>query len=256
MSDGAHLQASDRETGGGDSDVVLRATIATACRILAVEGLVEGILGHVSARVGERELLIRCRGPHERGLDFTVAEDIRRVDLDGQGEEVRDGWSPPKELPIHAELYRARPEVQAVVHAHPPAALLCGLAGLEPRPVFGAYNIPAMRLALDGVPVYPRPVLITRAELAGEMLAAMEGRSVCLLAGHGITVAGDSVEQATVRAVNLNVALSVTVELARLGASPPDVSPQDLEELPDLGSRFNDELSWRFLEARTAARQP
>jgi ribulose-5-phosphate 4-epimerase/fuculose-1-phosphate aldolase len=140
-----------------------------------------------------------------------------------------------------------------VVHAHPPAALLCGLAGLEPRAVFGAYNIPAMRLVLDGVPVYPRPVLITRAELAEEMLRAMDGRSVCLLAGHGITVAGDSVEQATVRAINLNVALSVTVDLARLGATPPTVSAEDLAELPDLGSRFNDELAWRALEAKAAA---
>jgi ribulose-5-phosphate 4-epimerase/fuculose-1-phosphate aldolase len=174
------------------------------------------------------------------------------VGFDGHGVDGESGWSPPNELPIHAEIYRSRPEVQAVVHAHPPAALLCGLAGLRPRAVFGAYNIPAMRIALEGVPVYTRPVLITRAELAGEMLRAMEGRNVCLLAGHGITTVGDSVEQATVRAVNLNVAVSVTVELAKLGASPPTVSPEDLEELPDLGSGFNDRLAWRALAAKAA----
>jgi hypothetical protein len=45
-----------------------------------------------------------------------------------------------------------RPRAGAVVHAHPRAVLACGIAGLELRPVFGAYNIPAMRLAADGIP--------------------------------------------------------------------------------------------------------
>src|SRR5436190_1184053 len=77
------------------------------------------------------------------------------------------------------------------------------LAGLALRPVFGAYNIPAMRLALDGVPVFPRSVLISRPQLAAEMMAAMGEHPVVLLRGHGITVAGVSVEQATGRAVDL-----------------------------------------------------
>jgi ribulose-5-phosphate 4-epimerase/fuculose-1-phosphate aldolase len=228
----------------------LREKVAVACRVLAREGLVEGILGHVSARVDETRMVVRCRGPEERGLQATTPQDVRVVDLDGRGEELEAGWKPPAELPIHAELYRARPDVQAVVHAHPPAALLFGLAGLEPRPVFGAFNIPALRLALDGIPRYPRSVLITRAELAQEMLQAMAGREVCLLVGHGITTVGTSVEQATVRAVNLNALLSVTVALAQLGASPADVSAEDLAELPDLGSGFNDELVWRALVDR------
>lgn len=230
----------------------LRDIVATACRVLAYEGLVEGILGHVSARLDGGRMLVRCRGLEERGLHATRPHEIRIVDFDGHGDELIGGWKAPSELPIHAELYRARPEVEAVVHAHPPAALLCGLAGLTPRPVFGAFNIPAMRLAVEGVPVYPRPVLITRAELAGDMVSAMAGHGVCLLVGHGITTVGDSVAQATVRAVNLNVLLAATVALARLGASPPDVSPEDLAELPDLGSRFNEELVWQALVDRAA----
>jgi ribulose-5-phosphate 4-epimerase/fuculose-1-phosphate aldolase len=231
----------------------LRELVATSCRILAREGLVEGILGHVSARVDGTRMLVRCRGPAERGLHATDAGDVRLADLDGRGDEIEQGWKVPAELAIHAEVYRARPDARAVVHAHPPAALLAGLAGLEPRPVFGAFNIPAMRLALGGVPRYPRSVLITRAELAREMLACMDARDVCLLVGHGITAVGESVEQATVRAVNLNVLLSVTVALARLGASPPDVPPEDLAELPDLGGRFNDELVWRALADRAGS---
>ncbi|UGS35319.1 class II aldolase/adducin family protein [Capillimicrobium parvum] len=236
-----------------DDGPSLRATVATACRILAAKGLVEGILGHVSARVAEDELVVRCRGEDERGLALSDPGDVWRVDLDGRPVDLPTGFSAPKELPIHTELMRARPDVGAVVHAHPPAALLCGLAQPPPRPVFGAFNIPALRLAVDGVPVYPRSVLITRRDLAAEMLDAMGDRPVCILLGHGITVAAQTVEQATVLAVNLNVLLAVSVELARLGAQPPELDARDLAELPDLGSAFNDRFVWQAMAAELEA---
>jgi ribulose-5-phosphate 4-epimerase/fuculose-1-phosphate aldolase len=237
---------------GDDTDELRaqREVVADACRILAAEGLVEGTLGHVSARVGDDRMLVRARGPAERGLAYTSPEDVRLVDFDGRGDDADAGYAMPNELPIHGELFRARPEVGAVVHAHPSAVLLCGIADLELRPVFGAFNIPAMRMALDGVSVYPRAVLIRRAELAAEMLAAMDGKSVCVLRGHGITAVGETVQQAVVRAVNLNVLATVTAELARLGRSASDISAEDIVELPDLGSRFNDETNWRCLRAK------
>lgn len=230
-------------------DATSRAAVATACRILAARGLVDGTLGHVSLRVSASELLVRCRGEDDAGLARTRPSDVWRVDLDGRPVDVPPGHRPPHELPIHTELMRRDPGVRSVVHAHPPAALLAGLAGLVPRPVFGAYNIPAMRLALDGVPVHPRPVLISRRELADEMIATMGDRPVCLLRGHGITVAGASLEAATVMAVDLDVLLRVTVDLARLGAAPDDLDAADLAELPDLGAGLNERAVWRSLEA-------
>jgi ribulose-5-phosphate 4-epimerase/fuculose-1-phosphate aldolase len=230
-----------------------RELVADACRILAMEGLVQGVLGHVSARVDGERMLIRCRGPAEQGLAFTTPDDVRLVDFDGRGDDPDAGYATPNELPIHGELLRARPDVGAVVHAHPAAVLLCGISGLELRPVFGAFNIPAMRMALDGVPVYPRSVLIRRAELAVEMIAAMGGKPVCVLRGHGITVTGETVEQVVVRAINLNVLATVTADLARIGATAPDIEPADVAELPDLGSAFNDQAAWRYYQAKQRA---
>ncbi len=230
----------------------LRCAVATACRILAHRGLVDGVLGHVSARLGDGTYVIRCRGPRESGVGLTQVEDVRRITADGVLVEPESEWSVPKETPIHTGLLARRPEVGAVVHAHPPAALLSGLANLTPRPVFGAFNIPAMRMALEGIPVYPRPVLISRPELADEMIDAMGDRPICLLRGHGITAVGTSVEAATVAAVNLNELLAVTVDLARIGADPPDLSPEDLAELPNLGQAFNDGLAWQALVAELA----
>jgi 3,4-dihydroxyphthalate decarboxylase len=234
----------------------LRAEIAEACRILAVEGLVEGILGHVSARVGDDHMLIRCRGPAEHGLLFSTAADVRLVDLDGRGTDLTDGYRVANELPIHGETLRARPDVGAVVHAHPPALVACGIAGLPLRPIIGAFNIPAMRLAHDGVPVYPRSVLIRRPELAREMLAAMGDRPVCLLRGHGVTVTGATVRQAVVRTINLNALAGLTLAVAATGRTTEDIPPEDVAELPDLGSAFNDDAVWRYhaAKARQATR--
>jgi ribulose-5-phosphate 4-epimerase/fuculose-1-phosphate aldolase len=224
----------------------LRATVAQACQILAMEGLIEGTLGHVSVRVGDDRMLIRCRGANEHGLIFTKDEDVRLSDFSGTLVGTDEGYQVPNELPIHGELLRARPEVNAVVHAHPPAVLVCGVTGLELRPIFGAYNIPAMRMALDGVPVYSRSVLIRRPELAHEMIAVMGKRPICVLKGHGITVTGASVEQAVVRALNLNALAEVTLAVARAGGRVDAVPAEDVAELPDLGSAFNDLAVWRY----------
>jgi 3,4-dihydroxyphthalate decarboxylase len=228
----------------------LRAKTALACRILARHGLVEGILGHVSARVADDAMLIRCRGQADRGLLFTSAADVRLVDLDGNHLEDSEGYDVPNELPIHGELLRARPDVSSVVHAHPWSTLVAGLAELPLRPVFGSFNIPAMRMALAGVPVFGRSCLITRPDLAAQMMAAMGERDVCLLRGHGITVTGATVEAATVRALDLDALARVTVQLAQVGARDvPPVSDDDVAELPDLGAGFNERRVWRHLEA-------
>lgn len=225
----------------------LREQVAQACRILADQGLVENVLGHVSARFDSRTALVRCRGPHERGLRSTTHDDIRLCTFDGRVlDDASDSYRAPFELPIHAASYRRNPAVQAVVHAHPRSALLAGLAAVALRPVFGAYNIPALSLARHGVPVWERSVLITRDDLADDMIEVMGDAHVCILRGHGIVAVGDSVTQATVRAVDLHILCEVTLELLRLGAAPPVVPDSDLVELPDLGSSFNDELLWSY----------
>ena len=207
-------------------------------------------------RVSEGEFLIRCRGPRERGLRWTTQEDIWRVDLDGRPIDLPSGYGAPNELPLHAEVYRARSDVGSVVHAHPRSAVLCTLAGLEPAPVFGAYDIPAMRLALNPIPVFERSVLISTAELAREMVSVMGASDVCLLRGHGIAVAGPTVEASGVRAVALDTLLRLTVDLARLGVEPPRVSDRDLDFLPDLGDGFNYTLTWNAMVAELPESAP
>jgi 3,4-dihydroxyphthalate decarboxylase len=235
--------AATPENAPAAADPALAADVALACRVLARAGLASASLGHVSARTTDNRILVRCRSPQDTGLLFTTAEAIRDI---GAGDEVPgSGWAVPNELPIHTAVYRSRPDVRSVVHVHAPAAVLAGLAGLALRPVFGAFDIPAARLALAGVPVFQRAALITRADLAGELVSAMAGKDVCLMRGHGITAVGPTVQAATARALNVELLAQVTVRLAQLGAHADPLGQADQAELPDLGPHFNDDLVWR-----------
>jgi ribulose-5-phosphate 4-epimerase/fuculose-1-phosphate aldolase len=233
-----------------DSDTDSRILIAEACRILANGGLAEDILGHVSTRSADGSgVLIRCRGPLERGLLFTELDDVHLLPA-GPGHELPGGYQPPNEYPIHREIYEARPDVQAIVHAHPPAVVAADLAGLELRPIVGAFNIPAMRMANQGIPVYPRSVLINKTSLAQDLAAALGDSDVCILRGHGIVATGTSVQQAMVRALNLEALARMTLLAHGSGTTPPEVSGEDLNEMPDLGTTFNDSYVWRHHVSR------
>lgn len=236
-----------------DTHAELRHGIAMACRVLAGRGLADGILGHISLRMDEETLLVRCRGPQERGLAYTEAGDIRLVDLDGNPAadgELEDGYAVPNELPLHTEVLRRRPDVKAVVHAHPPQVVAADLAGLGIRPMVGAFDIPGTRLAVGGVPVYPRGVLVRNRVLAGEMVDAMKGRPVVLLRGHGLTSAAETVEQAVLQAISVDTLAGLALQVASAGGQLTDLSEADMAELPDLGGAFNTGTAWRHELAR------
>ncbi|MGH9108470.1 MAG: class II aldolase/adducin family protein [Acidimicrobiales bacterium] len=232
----------------------LRTDVATACRVLAAEGLVSDILGHVSVRVGRDRMLIRARSADDPGLLLSRPRDVVLTDFDGKPAEDLGDRQLPVELPIHGELLRRRPDDGAVVHAHPPDIVLCSVAELPLRPVFGAFNIPAMRMAERGLPVFEYYGLVRSQQRGEEMVAAMgDGRTI-LLRGHGLTTAAPTVAGAVVTALNVNVLARMTAALAGVMRSAPLVPEADRAELPDLGSGFNDERVWRHHVAKLAWR--
>lgn len=229
----------------------LRLKIAQSCRILASLGILKGIHGHVSHRIADtEEMLIRCRGDVEYGVNYTTSDQIRRLAFDGTGDDLGDIYEAPRELPIHGEILRVRPEVNCVIHGHPPATLLCGIAGIELRPIFGSYDPQALSIAVEGVPIYPRSVLISRPELANGVIAAMGPRDVCLMKGHGITVTGTSVEDATIRAIKIESLAKVHWELAKASKTAPDIGWEDVEEFArrprGMGMPRATEWLWKF----------
>jgi 3,4-dihydroxyphthalate decarboxylase len=228
----------------------VRRRVAVACRILAHAGLIEDVLGHVSARLDADTVLVRARGPHEQGVLFTEPDDVVACSVSTGAPSTDTEWALPNELPIHLACYRDDPGIDAVVHAHPPALIAADLAGLPLVPMFGAYNIPAARLAAGGIAVFPRAVLINTDALAAEMRAVMAGRPVCVLRGHGLTATGATIEQAVARALAADSLARMACRVAAAGARPVALPDDDLAQLPDLGSGFNDEMVWRHHERR------
>lgn len=204
----------------------LRRKVATSCRILGNE---IGSGGHVSARIpGTDEMWLRCRGGRrEGGLTGTDLHHIRRVSFDGEGPGLGSKHAAPHETPLHGELYRARREVGAVVHVHPKYALLCGVTGVEFTPIFGGYNPGVLRIALRGVPVYPRAATIIDKKMAAEMIDVMGSRDIVLLRGHGIAAVGPSVEAATSLAMRFETLCEIMWQIALSGRKPIEISPED-----------------------------
>lgn len=239
-----------------DSLAPLRRDIADACRVIAARDLAPGFLGHISLRVDATTLLVRCRGPQERGLAWTEPEDIRLVDIAGNAGspgELDGGYAPPNELPLHIEVLRARRDVQAVLHAHPPATVAADLAGLEIRPIVGAFDIPGAKLAAGGVPVYPRGVLVRNHELARDMVAAMGDRPLVVLRAHGITSGAATVAAAVLQAVSVDAIATLALRITASGGSLRDLPDEDLAQLPDLGGQFNTDTAWNHELARLRA---
>ncbi|WP_139007008.1 class II aldolase/adducin family protein [Arthrobacter crystallopoietes] len=236
----------DRELGYEPATAESRLLLAEACRIIAHAGLAEDILGHVSLRTNGG-IQIRSRGPRERGLLFTSLEDIQEV---RDNVPMPDGYKAPNELPIHSEIMKLRPEVKSVVHAHAPHVIAADLAGLELRPIVGAYNMPAMRMAAVGIKTYPRSVLINTEELGKEVAEAIGQDPVLILRGHGIVTVGETVKEAVIRALNLEALAKIHVMASSRGKVAYQVTESDMALMPDLGSAFNDGFVWQYHQAR------
>lgn len=226
----------------------LRRKVALSCRVLAMLGLVKEGNGHVSARIpGTDQMLIRGRGPGETGLLFTTDDDIIRTDLDGKiVDSGLEGVGTPQELAIHGELLKSRPEAGSVVHTHPPGILMCGLTKQEFKPIFAAYDPSAMKVALDGVPVYPRAITVTSPKLAEGLLKTMEGHNACLMYGHGLTTVGRTVEEATTLAIKVECLARVTWHATEQG-QVDSISQQDMDYYAERPGAHRGSIAvWRY----------
>jgi ribulose-5-phosphate 4-epimerase/fuculose-1-phosphate aldolase len=203
---------------------------ATSCRILAQHGLVSGSTGHVSRRIpGSADILVRGRPHVDRGLRFAEPDSIIRVDADARPVGDTHGVARVSEIYLHTEVYKRRPEVNAVIHAHPPASLLCTINNVPLRPIFGGFNPGGMRMAIEGVPIYERTITLHTLEETNPMLDLMGNKNVILLARHGILVSGRSVGEATSRAIQLELHARLNW-LANLQGDPGEVPEIDRQE--------------------------
>jgi ribulose-5-phosphate 4-epimerase/fuculose-1-phosphate aldolase len=203
--------------------------VARACRVLGKLDLTHGALGHVSYRLGQESMLIKGKGADEVGLRYTRVKDIIEVNFGAEKVSGPDGLQPPSESYLHIWLYKLNPSVQSVIHVHPEHAVLLTICGKEILPIYGAYGSGA-RLALQGVPTYPRSITIHDDRLGEEFASFVGPRQAVLMRGHGVSVVGSSVEDTTVRALALNELVTMTYKAYLLG-TPQPISDEDQAEM-------------------------
>ncbi|GAA5199876.1 class II aldolase/adducin family protein [Rugosimonospora acidiphila] len=245
------------------SDEQVRDDVRDACRILALFGVLNDVVGHVSARPSDDEVLLRCRTPDEEGLLFTRSSQVASLAFkEGRVYGDQNGPTIPIEWPIHAAIYEARPDIGAVVHAHPPGALMCGLAGVEVLPM-RVYDYAPIRVILEGVPTYPSAAMIDRPERAEGLVAALGDKHVCLMRGHGIVATGATVREATIRAIAYESAARMTWRLANSGREIIHLSAEEIGDSSgsssqgDTAAAVHDgwaDWSWRYYRRLLAER--
>ncbi len=109
-----------------DSETALRERLTTICHRLYERGLIAAGDGNVSCRLGDDQVLVTPTGLHK---GFISAADLIVTDL--QGHRIRGLHQPSSEFLMHALCYAERPDIGAVVHAHPPMAVALALAGVS-----------------------------------------------------------------------------------------------------------------------------
>ncbi len=243
-----------------ETDRAARELVAKSCRMIGGLELTKAATGHVSRRAADGEhILIRARGADEVGVRYTTAEEIIKVDMQGRKVDGPDGLAVPQEVFIHTWLYKTRPEVQSVIHVHPPTVVLFTICEMPLMPIYGAYDPSSLYLWIEGIPTYGRSVTISNDALGKEFSAAMGDKPVCLMRGHGITTAGASVEEATVTAIKLNELAEMNYR-ARLLGNPKPIPDQDLaeyrarhEKRGGFSGSPHGQSSWRYYERLSGA---
>ena len=218
--------------------------LVKANRILAREGVVDAF-GHVSLRHPdnpEHYFLSRSRAPelvtHEDIMEFTIGGDP----IDQQGRSIY------AERPIHGALFEARPDINAVVHNHSPAVVPFGVTGAPLRPI-----IHLAALIGSQVPIWDirdrfgdTTMLVVTMDQGRDLAKTVGQGRVALMRGHGCVVAGDSVRQAVMASIYLQVNAQLLSESLRLG-EVTYLSPGEVEQMSDFQSQpLASERAWEY----------
>jgi HCOMODA/2-hydroxy-3-carboxy-muconic semialdehyde decarboxylase len=184
-------------------------------RILAMEGVLDG-MGHISVRHpsrADRFFLARSMAP-----ELVTAADLLEYDLDGNAIDARDRTSYLERF-IHSEIYKARPDVRAVVHCHTPSLIPYASSDV---PLRAMYHMAAF--VAEGVPVWDirkaagvTDLLVRDAKLGRALAQSLGQKPAALMRGHGAVVVAGSIPNVVGRSIYLDVNARAQSQAIALG---------------------------------------
>jgi len=206
---------------------LLRAHVAQAARRMHSRGWVANHDGNVSARIGRDRFLITPSAASKAEVD-----EASLIVVDGSGQLVEGMRKPPGETALHLAAYRARPDVSAVLHAHPPYATAFGAARAPLEPVC----LPEAVVSLGRVPLAPLALPGTPAASDAVSRCAAEADAM-LLPGNGVVTLGSDVALCSLRMELVEHLAQILHHALALGGAQA-LPPEDLAGLLEQNRRM------------------
>ncbi|MGE3244990.1 MAG: class II aldolase/adducin family protein [Beijerinckiaceae bacterium] len=201
----------------------LKLETAAATRMMVMEDLLD-YSGHVSARIpGEDAYYIQ---PATDPRSDVEPDRLIKVDFDGNVLDNK-GLRPPVEVPIHGEIYKARPDVNAVLHSHMEMpiwfTMMKGvqLAPMRPR---------AVRWE-SGIPMNGDPSHIKTREQGAQLARDLGPHHACLMRAHGSVIVAESLPALFVDAVHFAENARAQLQVLQAGCQPLPLTPEELEQI-------------------------
>jgi L-fuculose-phosphate aldolase len=195
-----------------------RQSIIDACLRMNTLGINQGTSGNISLRHGEGMLITPTSTPYEA----MKPEQIVYMHLDGNHDPAQ---RPSSEWRFHRDILKARPEAQAIVHAHPPYSTMLAIMGMEIPPVHYMVAVAGG----DTIRCAPYATFGTQ-ELSEHAVRALEGRTACLLAHHGMIAVGPSLPKAMWLAVEVETLARQYHGCLQIG-TPSLLSKEEIEKV-------------------------
>jgi HCOMODA/2-hydroxy-3-carboxy-muconic semialdehyde decarboxylase len=222
--------------------------LVAAYRILAREEVLDGF-GHVSARHPQsagRFFMSRSLAP-----ELVTAGDLLEFDLDGNAVNAA-GRALYSERFIHAEIYRARSDVRAIVHAHAPSLIPFGVTDVPLRPVYHMASFIG-----SGVPIFDirkqfgmTDMLVSDSAKGRALAQALADKTCVLMRGHGVVVVGSTIPMAVGRSIYLESNARIQTQAMALSRNVTYLDAEEARRVMEAGENRGYERPWELWKAK------
>ena len=243
-------QQSPASAGALDSPLI--EDLVAAYRVLAQHEVLDGF-GHVSVRhnrSANRFVMSRSLAP-----ELVTAGDLIEFDLEGNAVDARSRALYSERF-IHAEIYRSRSDIKAIVHAHAPSLIPYGVTSVALRPVYHMASFIG-----DGVPVFDirktfgiTDMLVSDSAKGRALAQALGDKTCVLMRGHGVVVVGSSIPIAVGRSIYLDMNAQIQTQAMALGGNVTYLDPQEARKVMDAGENRGYERAWELWKAKVTGK--
>jgi L-fuculose-phosphate aldolase len=202
----------------------IKEQLIVAGKVLVAQGQDDFTRGHISFRLPDNPGLFFMKA-HSIGLDEITMQNILTIDLEGN--VVAGTARRHSEVYIHSEIFKARPDINCVIHTHPTYTIALSATG---RPL-KCYSQPGA-LFYDALGTYDDTINLIRTHAMGAGVARALGRGRgVLLKNHGVVVTGATIAEAVIGTIMLENGAMVQLLVEAAGDPAPEFSRGDIEKL-------------------------